>query len=826
MIGNILGDIFIGLSFVSACAISWSGLKVKRHRGVDIWFCIHTFSVIATILTLYFLIFSHHYDYDYVRKHVSNTLSVPFLISCFWEGQEGSFLLWIFFNTCIAFYFIRKKTTQKGPILSAIMMVQVFLISMLLGWKFGNVEIGASPFQLVEPSLIGTLQNGNGLNPLLQNYWMVIHPPIIFLGFALLSVPFYFLFTAAILRKKNSWVRPALIANNLALAILGIGIMMGAYWAYETLNFEGYWSWDPVENAVYLPWLASVLAVHIYLVFIHKKRRLKSSMLITIASFLLVLYASFLTRSGVLGNSSVHAFVDNGLTWQLLSMVLFFTGLSIWTYRRLTRKSNATYVSFKFNLKESWIYIGGIFLFFAIFHVLFSISLPVFSKFIQFFGVDVNLDPPTDDNLFYTKTQGWLVVGMLIAMSFAMLKTWYTHIVKYYQISVFVPLVISLTLGILFVFINTETRLLEISLFFSACLAMSSLISYWWKSKKFTPVFLTHFGVVAMIVGFLMSSSYAEVLTTNKRKEQVSSNIYLEENKGVHLSGMHLTYAGRYVKDEKTGRYIHKNNIVTTGIPNKYHTKQAIWHQNKMLYKAGDELTTKAENSYCGVHIHHNGEKYTGWTRIQRNGQMGVVISPDIHHQTQGDNYMHVTNFADFKNKEGFKNQHLIYLKEGEFTFSEKYRIALDSVRIFRLKSTGPKYVRGYLTIKDQDKVYQIQPTVLAMPNKTLVNQPDLIETEGIKMNFVDIDYLNKEFSFNVAHGGKNWATVKIVSKPWMGLIWGGTLLFFFGAMKAFIHRQKIEKSKQEKYTTIQQLRQERFPSNEENSSQVENMSI
>ena len=154
--------------------------------------------------------------------------------------------------------------------------------------------------------------DGRGLNPLLQNFWMVIHPPILFIGFAAMAVPFSFAI-AGMWRKEY-----ALLSSQglgwllIAVFVLGAGIMLGGYWAYGVLGWGGYWGWDPVENSSLIPWLIGVALLHTLVVQKRTGKFVRSNVVLGIASFMSVIYSTFLTRSGVLGDSSVHAFVDPG----------------------------------------------------------------------------------------------------------------------------------------------------------------------------------------------------------------------------------------------------------------------------------------------------------------------------------------------------------------------------------------------------------------------------------------------------------------------------------------------------------------------------------
>ena len=197
-------------------------------------------------------------------------------------------------------------------------------------------KVGSDPFALLRHELnapvlftnadylqFPRIREGNDLNSLLQNYWMVIHPPILFLGFASTIVPFAYAI-AGLMQKDHSWTKPAIPWAAFSGAVLATGIMMGAAWAYESLSFGGYWAWDPVENASLVPWIVMIAGLHTNMVYKSSGYSLRSTYLFYIISFSLVLYSTFLTRSGILGDTSVHAFTGADMTTQLVIFVLLF----------------------------------------------------------------------------------------------------------------------------------------------------------------------------------------------------------------------------------------------------------------------------------------------------------------------------------------------------------------------------------------------------------------------------------------------------------------------------------------------------------------------
>ena len=356
-------------------------------------FVVHGVSVLATIGILYSIIYFHHYEYHYAWKHSSNDLPVYFIISCFWEGQEGSFLVWIFWNVLLGVLLMYTNKTIEAPTMVFFGLIQCCLVSMIIGiYFFDVVKVGSSPFQLLRdvdggdifkmnPSFVPT--DGNGLNPLLQNIWMVIHPPIIFLGFALSGVPFCLAMAALWKRKTKDFITQSAPWVLASVCVIGIGIVMGAYWAYETLNFGGYWNWDPVENAILIPWLIFLASVHGMTLYRRKKKGLALTIALVMLGFILIVYSTFLTRSGILGNASVHAFTDLGLSGQLLLFLLLFTfgGMAMFYFFRNDLREpneNTAFLSLEF-----WMLLGISVVCLSAFQVLLPTSIPVFNVILE-----------------------------------------------------------------------------------------------------------------------------------------------------------------------------------------------------------------------------------------------------------------------------------------------------------------------------------------------------------------------------------------------------------------------------------------------------------
>jgi cytochrome c-type biogenesis protein CcmF len=328
------GTILLWLAFLLGLASTVAYVTVIRGR--EEWrsqarqaYVLMTAAVVIVSGLLMYLLVTHDYRLAYVWSYSDNLLPLHYLISTFWGGQEGSFLLWIFFGALLGLPLMKFARSYESRVMVFYNLTLLSLIMLLLK---------QDPFRFHEGLTTAMIpMDGQGLNPLLQNPWMVIHPPVMFIGYASLAIPFAFALAALWMQRYDEWTKVSLPWVLLSLGTLGLAIMLGGYWAYETLGWGGYWGWDPVENASLVPWLMTAALTHGMLLQRARHRFRRLNLVLAVASYLLVVYATFLTRSGVLGDFSVHSFVDLGITGWLVFNMLFFLVLSIgllaWRWR-------------------------------------------------------------------------------------------------------------------------------------------------------------------------------------------------------------------------------------------------------------------------------------------------------------------------------------------------------------------------------------------------------------------------------------------------------------------------------------------------------------
>ena len=288
-------------------------------------------AVLLVVALIVYLFLMRRYDIKYVYDYSSADLELRFRIAAMWAGQPGSFVLWALWGLLAAQLLIRRTRHAEPYVLSVFMLLQAaLLVFMLIRNPFVPYTDPTTGAAMFPP-------DGKGLNELLHNPWMVIHPPILFTGYALLAVPFAFALAGLWRRDYDGWARQALPWTLAGWSFLGLALLLGGYWAYETLGWGGYWGWDPVENSALVPWLTATALLHALLVQRTSGGFRRASFALAILTYLLVFYATFLTRTGVLSSFSVHSFVEEGLKWImtgfLAALAIFSLAFLVWRWR-------------------------------------------------------------------------------------------------------------------------------------------------------------------------------------------------------------------------------------------------------------------------------------------------------------------------------------------------------------------------------------------------------------------------------------------------------------------------------------------------------------
>jgi len=509
-----MGQTLIILSFASAFLASMLYFsahfgKTKNIRFARFFFHAAVIGTISSAAFLMYLILTHQFQYTYVWNYSSSDLPANLLISTFYAGQEGSFHLWAFLMAVLGI-FLLSYTSQKDKnnkdryepqVMAVFALIQSFLLFIMIlkspylhVWESfpGEVQIGFVP------------QEGRGLNPLLQNFWMTIHPPILFMGFSALAIPFCFAIAALMKNEYNKWLKLAMPWTLFAAMVLGIGIMLGGYWAYGVLGWGGYWGWDPVENSSLVPWIIIIAAIHTMITDQKTGKFKKTSLLLSILAYIFVLYSTFLTRSGILGDASVHSFVDPGQQVYLF-LVVFLSlfglgGIALILFRLKSLKPEKTETQSSILSRESALFIGAITLCATALIVAVGTSWPIFAK-------------GTVDPEFYNKMNLPLAILIASINGFSLLLKWKHSEEKQFLKSLYIP--IAVTAGITVVLIIFGLRDILLAVFAAAALFaffINAQIIYSIVQKNTAKAgpYIAHLGIMLLFLGIIGSGKYSE----------------------------------------------------------------------------------------------------------------------------------------------------------------------------------------------------------------------------------------------------------------------------------------------------------------------------
>ncbi len=302
---------------------SASGNQFSLVTSRQLYYLSSIFIFFSLILLLSAFIFDQ-FQFFYVYENSSKDMSNIYKIAAVWAGKEGSFLLWIFMLNIFGIVILRSNEEYENILMMVITITQIFLLLLLAAESPFRYLWDAMPESFNRVAAIPAGFDGMGMNPLLLDPWMVAHPPVLFLGYASATIPFGYAVAALLKKDYTSWLKNSYRWLLFSMTTLGIGIFLGGYWAYKVLGWGGYWGWDPVENSSLIPWLVAVALMHSMLIQRRTGSLVRSNLFMSLFYFILILFSTFLTRSGVLLNFSVHSFGGSGPWWYIIFFVLFF----------------------------------------------------------------------------------------------------------------------------------------------------------------------------------------------------------------------------------------------------------------------------------------------------------------------------------------------------------------------------------------------------------------------------------------------------------------------------------------------------------------------
>ncbi len=728
---------FIAISISSVCYAVLIFRKedaTVRSAGRLSFVGFAVFVTVASILLMYFIL-NHEFIYRYVTWYSSRNLPLEYLVSSFWAGQEGSFLLWVLLGSWLGIFLMFKAGDMEPQVMFIYNLNNLFLMILL---------IKQSPFRMLPIAPL----DGNGLNVLLQDPWMVIHPPIIFLGYAAFAIPFAFAVSALWRRNYDGWIKPALPWTIFAFVSLGAGIVIGAYWSYKVLGWGGYWGWDPVENASLLPWLVILALLHGMVLQQTRKKLRKTNFVLAALSFLLVIYCTFLTRSGVLADFSVHSFVDLGITGWLVIFMLVFVAISLFLF---TIRAREIPVSEKvettsYFLRESGIIAAIILICFSTLVTGLGTSAPLITRVLE--------KASKVSTQFYVNANLPLAILMLLLLSFVPLMVWGKN-----SISKLAPKLTWAIVGAVASLIVTLFNgypgigVLLLSVLAGSAAAMNLFLFIRLARKKITisSGAIAHLGVGLMFLGIVSSSAYDR-----------SVRILLPQDTVKNALGCEITLSSPQFSQEGRGMRLHFPLNIKKG----------------------------------GSHFHARPDIYS---ERGRNGNIQRFTHPYIRRGLISDLYI---SPLEFKPGQKRPSGNYLSLKKGDSIRFHDYQLRFTGFDVSGMMGQDPREMRvgANIVVSYKGKAPVTLKPVIAMSKKggpssrVKLPGPDdaylTLTRIDASAGTIGLIYEGPTPTEKNAEKSPPAVITEISIKPGMTVLWLGASLVLFGGCIAFIRRR------------------------------------
>lgn len=786
-----LGNTFVILAFVAAllATVSYALGAIKGDKNHS-WrkiarsaFFVHTFSAIGIVVTLLIMLANNMFEYHYIWQHSNSDMQMRYIFSAFWEGQEGSTILWVFWHSIVGLILLYTAKKWEYRVMAVFSSAQVMLLTMILGVFIFEKQFGSNPFTMLlrhhpdfanlpflqNPNYIQTI-DGSGLNPLLKNYWMTIHPPTLFLGFALTLVPFSYAVASLWKGSYKKWVKPTIPWAYAGVGVLGLGILMGGAWAYESLSFGGFWAWDPVENASLVPWLTLVGGAHLLLIQRNKGASLVWSFILLILTFFMILYSTFLTKSGVLGDTSVHAFTDLGLSGQLVFYFAFYGilgfGLLIYRLKDIPRKKEEDSLW----SREFWMFVGALILLLAGFQITFSTSIPVWNKL---FGTE--MAPPADPIEHYNSFQLPFAIVIAFVIGFTQYlnyrKTNFRNFISKVLRDVIIGLAFTIAIGL---GMGMKDPLLLL-LLFATLFALAANVDYLFRSTRIQRVksgsAIAHIGFLLVLMGALISNGNKEIISENTSQYDLKSldtnysnkeNILLMLDDTMEMAQYNVVFRGK----EKEGIHVHYNV---------------------------DYLDKET-----------NEKKFTLRPFVQLNERMGNVAEPSTRHYWNKDIFTYI-KYAELEDRkepqsDSYEEPQEFKVSIGDTIYANSAIFVFDTLKVVQNKELRDSLelhnhdllVKAELTAFDFDTKSHKLETYFGTRGSKIVTIPDVDDNLYVKVDLFNIDPDEEQMEFRIFEKKnkiKEFIIMQAMIFPYINILWIGAILMVIGTVIAIVSR-------------------------------------
>ncbi|HEX3127198.1 MAG TPA: cytochrome c biogenesis protein CcsA [Thermoanaerobaculia bacterium] len=722
------GSVALWSAMVFALAAVWGYSLVLRGdtgalRFARLSYNFLAVSMILTSLVLVLVLLMRDFRIEYVFQYSGVDLPGHYQLASFWAGQKGSFLIWLFWGTLLGV--LVKKTAGGAKDEAAVMGIYTLT---LLGLLF--ILVRENPFVMLKETPL----DGQGLNPLLQDDWMVIHPPIMFIGYAASAIPFAFAMASLWRRDYDRWAERAFPWALGGFLVLGCAILMGGYWAYKTLGWGGFWGWDPVENASLIPWILGTVLIHGLHMERTRGRYRRANYVLAALVYLSVLYGTFLTRSGVLADFSVHSFVDLGISAWLIALMVSFVLIA--GYLLVTRLGQVPteQIEDPFLSRGMFMVLATITLLVSGLVITLGTSAPLLTKFME--------NPGQVGPSFYNRVN--LPIALLVALllSFVPYLTWRGTEPRDLLRKMITPFLFSLAVTIA-AFAWEVKEPLHILFVFLAALALAAnaqktLGKMMAGGIQAAGGYLSHVGVGVILLGILASSAYDQ-----------STKVTLERGVAKKVDGMTLTFT-RYIP--RQGREKDRMEVAV---------------------------------------VDRDGKRFFVYPKLFMNERTRqVMVNPDIRKTMVQDLYVSPIEFDP--------GQPQLQLAKGETGRAGKTQVRFvgfdlnaEGNAMAQMAKGGVVTIGTIVEVKQPDgTVTTVKPLYRLNPASGQVETPPMPLPGGGAIFVSGINASGGQVQFQVT-GVSNPArlSIDVTRKPLINLVWYGLYVVLLGGALSTIHR-------------------------------------
>src|SRR5215210_2382389 len=675
-------------------------------------------SIVLCFTLLMLLLALRDFRVEYVFQYSGLDLPLHYQIAALWAGQKGSFLIWLFWGSLLGLLISRTAGKSEPAVMG------VYTLT-LLGILF--ILVRENPFVMLKETPL----DGQGLNPLLQDNWMVIHPPIMFIGYAASAIPFAFAMASLWRRQYDGWAARAFPWALGGFLVLGSAILLGGYWAYETLGWGGYWGWDPVENASLIPWLFGTVLIHGLYLERTKGRFRRINYVLATLGYMAVLYGTFLTRSGVLADFSVHSFVDLGISGWLTGLIAGFGGLSLYLLFTRLREVPTGPNEDPLLSRGTFLVLASITIFISALVITAGTSAPLLTRFME--------NPGQVGPSFYNRVNLPIAIIIALLLSTVPYLTWKENAPREILRKMTGPLVfaVALSVGAAVWAVRDPLHLLFL---FLASLALATnahktVLKYRAGGLRGAGGYLAHVGVGVILLGILASSGYDQ-----------STKVTLELGKPRQVGDATLTF--------------------TRFIPRQGREKEGM---EILVEKAG-------------------GKKFIVRPRMFMNDRTRqLMVNPDIRTSLLQDFYVSPIEIDPGEGRQ-------IELAQGtgsvvgdrQIRF-EGFELQAEGGNAMAAMAAGrPITIVTKVTVTRRGEDETVQPVYRFDPATGEVSNPMTTLASGGTISVAGIVPMNRTINLQL---NEPQLSIDVTRKPLIKLVWYGFYVVLIGGLIAMVHR-------------------------------------